>query len=86
MGWTTWAGIYVVVWWLVLFTTLPFGVRNAHEAGEEVAPGNASGAPVTHMIGRKALVTTVIAAAIVGTFYFLVAFDLFNLRTYLLGS
>ena len=26
--------IYFVVWWLVLFLTLPFGVRSQHEDGE----------------------------------------------------
>ena len=27
--------IYFVLWWIVLFATLPFGVRNSVEAGEE---------------------------------------------------
>jgi predicted secreted protein len=26
--------IYFVVWWIVLFLTLPFGVRSQHEDGE----------------------------------------------------
>ena len=26
--------IYFVMWWLVLFVTLPFGVRSQHEDGE----------------------------------------------------
>jgi predicted secreted protein len=86
MSWTTWVGIFIVVWWLVLFTTLPFGVRNADEAGEEVVQGTETGAPVKHMIGRKILATTLIASAIVGTFYTLVALDLFDFRSYLLGT
>jgi len=26
--------IYFVLWWVVLFVTLPFGVRSQHEDGE----------------------------------------------------
>ena len=26
--------IYFVMWWIVLFLTLPFGVRSQHEDGE----------------------------------------------------
>ena len=36
--------IYFVLWWLVLFLTLPFGVRSQHEDGEG-APGTDPGAP-----------------------------------------
>ncbi len=25
--------IYFIIWWLVLFLVLPFGIRNAHESG-----------------------------------------------------
>ena len=28
--------IYFIIWWVCLFVVLPFGVRNAHEAGEVV--------------------------------------------------
>jgi len=45
MAWTTAAAIYFVIWWLVLFTVLPFGVRNAAETGEVVEAGNDPGAP-----------------------------------------
>jgi predicted secreted protein len=34
MAWTTAAAIYFVIWWIVLFTVLPFGVRNASEAAK----------------------------------------------------
>ena len=38
--------IYFITWWICLFAVLPWGVRNAHEAGEGVEPGNEAGAPV----------------------------------------
>ena len=55
--------IYFVIWWVVLFLTLPFGVRSQHEDGEG-APGTDPGAPVAARMGRKLIWTTVISAAI----------------------
>ena len=49
--------IYFVIWWTVLFAVLPFGIRNAHEAGEKVELGNDAGAPVTLHLGKKVLIT-----------------------------
>jgi predicted secreted protein len=53
--------IYFVMWWIVLFLTLPFGVRSQHEDGES-APGTDPGAPVATQMGRKLIWTTVISA------------------------
>jgi predicted secreted protein len=36
--------IYFIIWWLVLFLVLPFGIRNAHETGEAVEAGMSRGA------------------------------------------
>jgi predicted secreted protein len=58
--------IYVTIWWIVLFAVLPFGVRSADEAGEELPEGSDPGAPVAPQLARKAAVTTVIAAVIFG--------------------
>ena len=57
--------IYFVIWWLVLFLTLPFGVRSQHEDGESIA-GTDPGAPVMARMGRKLIWTTVISAVIFG--------------------
>ncbi len=53
--------IYFVVWWIVLFLTLPFGVRSQHEGGDS-APGTDPGAPIASLMGRKLIWTTVISA------------------------
>ncbi len=58
---TTGFAIYFVMWWIVLFLTLPFGVRSQHEDGEG-APGTDPGAPIATQMGRKLLWTTVISA------------------------
>ena len=55
--------IYFVLWWVVLFAVLPFGVRNQMENGEEIA-GTDPGAPSAARMGRKLLWTTVISAVI----------------------
>jgi predicted secreted protein len=55
--------IYFVLWWVVLFVTLPFGVRSQHEDGVG-APGTDPGAPVATMMGRKLIWTTIISAVI----------------------
>ena len=45
--------IYFVIWWIVLFLTLPFGVRSQHEDGEG-APGTDPGAPIATPDGEEA--------------------------------
>ena len=55
--------IYFVLWWVVLFVTLPFGVRSQHEDGEG-SPGSDPGAPVTTHMGLKLIWTTVLSAVI----------------------
>ncbi|MBB5050240.1 putative secreted protein [Afipia massiliensis] len=55
--------IYFVLWWVVLFAVLPFGVRSQMENGEEIA-GTDPGAPSAARMGRKLLWTTVISAVI----------------------
>src|SRR5258708_21532114 len=55
--------IYFVMWWIVLFLTLPFGVRSQHEDGAG-APGTDPGAPIVSRMGAKLIWTTVISAGI----------------------
>lgn len=67
MSLTTYFAIYFIVWWTVIFAVLPFGIRSQHEDGE-VQDGTEPGAPLRPRLLAKALVTTVVAAVIVGTF------------------
>lgn len=59
--------IYFIIWWLVLFAVLPWGVRSQHETGE-VTPGSDPGAPVVPHLKRKLIATTVVAAICFVTF------------------
>ncbi|MPY70581.1 MAG: DUF1467 family protein [Alphaproteobacteria bacterium] len=65
--------VYVVLWWLVFFMTLPIGVRPPHEVGERAEPGHESGAPVKPRLWLKAAATTVIAGALWGIAWWLIA-------------
>jgi predicted secreted protein len=73
------AAIYFIIWWLVLFTVLPWGVRSQHEHGD-VSPGTDPGAPTIHGLRRKMMWTTVVATAVFAAFYWafvtrVIAFD-----------
>ena len=68
-NWVTIIAIYVVVWWLILFMVLPFGVRPPTD--EEMEPGQEAGAPVKPMVWRKMAITSVIAAVVCVIFYYL---------------
>jgi predicted secreted protein len=61
--------IYFIMWWLILFTILPLGVRNAAEEGVEVEEGNDAGAPVAHGLKWKAVLTTIVTSVVFGIFY-----------------
>jgi predicted secreted protein len=71
MKWTSAIAIYFIIWWVTLFVVLPFGVKNAAEAGEVVEEGNDAGAPVVHGLKWKAMVTTVVAAVVFALVYWL---------------
>jgi predicted secreted protein len=60
--------IYFLIWWVVLFAVLPWGVRSQQEGGE-VAPGTDPGAPSIHRLGRKLLWTTVVTTVVFGILF-----------------
>jgi len=55
--------IYFLVWWVVLFAVLPWGVRNQEESGT-ISPGTDPGAPAVHLVWRKLFWTTVVATIV----------------------
>jgi predicted secreted protein len=64
--------VYVVIWWLVFFMTLPIGVRPPHEVGETTDKGHDAGAPVKPRLWIKAGATTVIAGILWAIAYWLI--------------
>ena len=88
MSLTTSLAIYFIVWWVVLFLVLPWGIRSQAESGE-IAHGTDPGAPAVPNLRAKLLWTTVVAAVLFGVFevvyiYRLIALDdlaaLFGMR------
>ncbi len=65
MAITTVIAIYFIIWWVVLFAVLPWGVRSQDESGD-VTPGTDPGAPAVHKVWIKLLWTTVIASVLFG--------------------
>lgn len=63
MSVTTAIASYFILWWVVLFAVLPFGVRSQHEEGA-FEEGTDPGAPVFAKIWWKLLWTTIVSAVI----------------------
>jgi predicted secreted protein len=60
---TTAIAVYFLIWWIVLFAVLPFGVRSQEESGG-VTPGSDPGAPAIPAIWRKLAWTTIVATVV----------------------
>ncbi len=76
MNWFTGLMVYIVVWWMVFFTVLPWGNRPP----EEVAEGHAESAPEKPRLWLKAAITTVLASAVWGVIYWVIASGMISLR------
>jgi len=70
--------VYFIVWWVVLFVVLPFGVRTQAEAGD-VVPGTPESAPANFQLGRVLLITTVVAGIVFAGIWAVVHWQLIDL-------
>jgi len=73
MSYPTLFAIYAIAWWLSLFAVLPLGVKSQEESGA-VTPGTEPGAPVAPRLGRKVLITSIVAFPVAAAIYALVEF------------
>jgi len=78
MSLATSIAIYFIIWWVVLFAVLPWGVRSQHEGGE-IAPGSDPGAPVLPRLKRKLVWTTVVAALVFALWHVVYTYRLLTL-------
>jgi len=76
VNWFIAIAAYVVIWWVVLFAVLPWGIRPAEEGDK----GHDPGAPANPRIALKVLITTAVAAVIWAGFYWAVTHDLVSFR------
>ena len=75
--------VYVLIWWIIFFSVLPVGIQSNKEKFRAKIEGIDPGAPKNPKIAKKFLVTTIITSLIFTVIYYLVKFDLLNLREYL---
>ncbi len=58
--------IYIIIWWLVLFITLPFGIRK----DDTVIEGNDPGVPKKTLLKKKIFITSIISLILTFIFSF----------------
>lgn len=61
MNWFSLLVMYLIIWWVVLFAVLPFGIKGQAES-EDIVKGSEPGAPVDSQIKKKFIITTIIAS------------------------
>ena len=78
MGWVTGLAVYVIIWWLVIFMVLPWGVRRIDP--EDLGTGEDPGAPEKPRMVLKLAITTVISGVIFGLVYLVVVSGVISFR------
>ncbi|MBL4690140.1 MAG: DUF1467 family protein [Rhodospirillales bacterium] len=77
---TLWTGLatYAIIWWLVIFMVLPWGVRriDTEDLGEMDDPG----APQKPRLLLKFAITTVIAGIVFGLVYMVIVSGVISFR------
>jgi predicted secreted protein len=76
MGWVTGIAVYILIWWVTIFTVLPFGVHRA----KDPQAGTVESAPDNPRLLLKFGVTTAIAAVLWLILYALVQSDIISFR------
>ncbi|WP_127524003.1 DUF1467 family protein [Mesorhizobium sp. Z1-4] len=75
MSWISAVAIYFIIWWVVLFVALPFGLQTQDE-DHDVTLGTVPSAPRGPHVARALLRTTIVSALIFALFYVaVVVFD-----------
>ena len=78
MGWVTGLAVYIIIWWLVIFMVLPWGVRRIDPA--DLGAGEAPGAPEKPRMVMKVAITTVISGVIFGFVYLVIVSGVISFR------
>ncbi len=78
MTWTAALATYFIIWWLVLFMVLPWGVNRVNP--DDLLPGEDPGSPQKGRLMLKFAVTTVIAGVFFGIFFWVEQSGLVSFR------
>jgi predicted secreted protein len=77
--------VYFIIWWVVLFAVLPFGVRTQAEAGS-VVPGTPESAPADFRLMRVMIWTTAVSAVVFAVLWALVRYQIIDLQGFAAGA
>jgi len=78
MSWVEAGFIFLIIWWLVLFMVLPWGVRRVDP--DDLMPGEDHGAPEKPRLILKFAVTTCISLVLLGLVYGIMVSGLISFR------
>jgi len=78
MSWYTGLATYAIIWWLVMFMVLPWGVRRIDP--DDMQEGDDPGAPEKPRLWLKAVITTVAAGVIFALVYLIVESGVISFR------
>ncbi len=70
--------VYIIIWWLVIFMVLPWGVQRVDAA--DVGKGHDPGAPAKPRMLVKLAVTTAIATVVFGLVYLVIVSGVISFR------
>ncbi len=70
MNWVSLFAVFFIIWWVVLFATLPFGLRTQDE-DDDVTLGTTASAPRGPHMLRALIRTTIVSLIVFGLLYFL---------------
>ena len=75
-----WTGlaIYFIIWWLVIFMVLPWGVRRIDP--DDLLEGEDPGAPAKPKMLMKLVVTTVVSGVVFGLVYMVIQSGVISFR------
>ena len=68
--------IYIIIWWIVVFTILPIGIRKQ----DKVEKGHAVGAPQNPQILKKFIITSLIAFVLWLLVFFIIKKQIFSFQ------
>jgi predicted secreted protein len=77
MNWFTGVVLYIIIWWVALFTVLPIGTNPAVSAD---SASGWRGAPEKPRMLRKIMITTVVATVLWTGSYMLIRSDYVSFR------
>lgn len=63
--------IFFMMWWIILFAMLPFGLRRTQEEAGDVIPGSEASAPDRPHLLRVIILTTMITCVLFAAYYWL---------------